>query len=57
MMSSLIYKLYNFKAKYPDELPKSKVKKEKKKKSNDGVKGDDTSAKEEDEEEKLRKIK
>jgi len=32
MMSSLIYKLYNFKAKYPEELPKSKDKKDKKKK-------------------------
>jgi hypothetical protein len=32
MMSSLISKLYNFKAKYPEELPKKKEKKEKKKK-------------------------
>lgn len=30
MMSSLVGKLYNFKAKYPEELPKKKKKKVKK---------------------------
>jgi len=30
MMSSLVAKLYNFKAKYPDELPKKKKNKDKK---------------------------